>query len=647
MQVDESEELGSTTQDLTRSLNPPGGLTAAQVPQFVAVTFDDNFGGAGMDWANFLFAARTNPAGSGNAATFDGTPVRTTFFHNSFYLSEQQSRWQTAVSAGHEVGDHTHGHLDGIGFDVGQWQTEIGNCRTSLSNGLGIPLASITGFRAPFLHYNDDTFTVLRTSSPAFTYDTSIMGCWATGEGPTSCPWPYTMENGSADADAVFTKFSGRNVRSVAQHAGLWEVPVSVLFVPPDSMAAQYGFPTGLRSRIEGRLGNANNPNFFEASTGKLVAMDITLFLDARMTRAEVLASLKYTLDQRLAGNRAPFVFVAHAHVYQGWGVPGDVASEADRKGVIQDFIDYALSKPEVRMRPLSDVVTWMSNPVALGGSSADRTEGGTVSTSTANACASSEGPDKVYDNQSGTKWCALVVPSTSAPLSTAYDFAGSDAYVVTSYKITTANDQASRDPRSWTLQGCATSSCAAGSDAGWVTLDTRSNELAGAGRFQTNTYSVSNTTAYQKYRLRITANNGSTNITQFSELQLFGAPGGSCTPTTCAAQGKNCGGISDGCGGTLSCGSCTSPQTCGGGGTANVCGGGSGSCNPSVGSFTQAKCNSTAVYNGNLYRCISQAAGVNSEPGGCGTPGVYCSTIEPTNAAWGSTAWQHVQACP
>jgi hypothetical protein len=47
----------------------------------------------------------------------------------------------------------------------------------------------------------------------------------------------------------------------------------------------------------------------------------------------------------------------------------------------------------------------------------------------------------------------------------------------------------------------------------------------------------------------------------------------GGCTPTTCAAQGKNCGNISDGCGSTLSCGSCTAPNTCGGGGTANVCG--------------------------------------------------------------------------
>ena len=49
--------------------------------------------------------------------------------------------------------------------------------------------------------------------------------------------------------------------------------------------------------------------------------------------------------------------------------------------------------------------------------------------------------------------------------------------------------------------------------------------------------------------------------------------PAVACTPTTCAAQGKNCGTISDGCGGTLVCGSCTVPQTCGGAGIANVCG--------------------------------------------------------------------------
>ena len=96
LEVDEQEELGSTRQELGRSLSPPAGLSASQVPQFVAITFDDNFGSEGMGWATNFFGSKTNPAGSGNAATFDGTPVKTTYFHNSTYLGGMQSSWQTA-----------------------------------------------------------------------------------------------------------------------------------------------------------------------------------------------------------------------------------------------------------------------------------------------------------------------------------------------------------------------------------------------------------------------------------------------------------------------------------------------------------------------------------------------------------------------
>ncbi len=48
---------------------------------------------------------------------------------------------------------------------------------------------------------------------------------------------------------------------------------------------------------------------------------------------------------------------------------------------------------------------------------------------------------------------------------------------------------------------------------------------------------------------------------------------GDECTPTTCEEGGKDCGWISDGCGGEILCGECTPPETCGGGGTENVCG--------------------------------------------------------------------------
>ena len=87
----------------------------------------------------------------------------------------------------------------------------------------------------------------------------------------------------------------------------------------------------------------------------------------------------------------------------------------------------------------------------------------------------------------------------------------------------------------------------------------------------------------------------------------------GSCTPTTCAAEGKNCGTISDGCGDVLSCGSCASPETCGGGGVANVCGGSGGSkdAGPSQkdASSSSGQCDPT---------CMAQAGAVCCTSCGC-----------------------------
>ncbi len=70
--------------------------------------------------------------------------------------------------------------------------------------------------------------------------------------------------------------------------------------------------------------------------------------------------------------------------------------------------------------------------------------------------------------------------------------------------------------------------------------------------------------------------------------------PSGTCKPDTCAAHGYNCGVFSDGCGGTIDCGACSSPNSCGGAGTVGVCG-----CTPMT--------------------CASQGFSCGSVPDGCG----------------------------
>jgi F5/8 type C domain/Concanavalin A-like lectin/glucanases superfamily/Calcineurin-like phosphoesterase len=71
----------------------------------------------------------------------------------------------------------------------------------------------------------------------------------------------------------------------------------------------------------------------------------------------------------------------------------------------------------------------------------------------------------------------------------------------VVAYMLTSANDTPGRDPSAWTLQG-------SNDGSNWTDLDTRTGQSF-SGRFVTNSYTFTNTTAYSYYRLNITANSG------------------------------------------------------------------------------------------------------------------------------------------
>src|SRR6266480_2664866 len=83
----------------------------------------------------------------------------------------------------------------------------------------------------------------------------------------------------------------------------------------------------------------------------------------------------------------------------------------------------------------------------------------------------------------------------------------------VVDYALTSANDEPDRDPKDWTLQGSA-------DGVTWSTLDTQTGQAFSA-RFQTREYKFANTTAYQYYRLDITANAGGVDLIQLAEWQL------------------------------------------------------------------------------------------------------------------------------
>jgi hypothetical protein len=99
------------------------------------------------------------------------------------------------------------------------------------------------------------------------------------------------------------------------------------------------------------------------------------------------------------------------------------------------------------------------------------------------------------------------------------------------------------------------------------------------------------------------------------------------CTPRTCASAGANCGSLSDGCGGTLDCGTCTAPETCGGGGSANVCG--TGACTPRTCASVGANCGTLSDGCGGTLDC-----GTCTAPKTCGGGG-KANVCGPTRQTW------------
>ncbi|MBN1412723.1 MAG: right-handed parallel beta-helix repeat-containing protein [Spirochaetales bacterium] len=157
------------------------------------------------------------------------------------------------------------------------------------------------------------------------------------------------------------------------------------------------------------------------------------------------------------------------------------------------------------------------ATPTAGSGITVDLTEGGTSSAQYDDSPSAERYPN-VFDNSSATKYLTFHASGWVQ-----YQFSGNSAYAVNRYTVTSANDAEERDPLSWTLSG-------SNDGSGFTTVDTRSGQDF-ANRFQTNTYSISNTTAFRYYR--ITMNNNSGTILQVAEVQLFGETGSTAAPTT------------------------------------------------------------------------------------------------------------------
>lgn len=114
----------------------------------------------------------------------------------------------------------------------------------------------------------------------------------------------------------------------------------------------------------------------------------------------------------------------------------------------------------------------------------------------------------KLTDNDINTKY--LVKDQSDIWI----QYAAKARYKLTSYSLSSANDEQGRDPESWTLYGSEN-----GTD--WSAIDSQSEQMF-ALRNSTQIYSCTPDVAYSYFKLHITGNNGDSH-TQIAEWQLFG----------------------------------------------------------------------------------------------------------------------------
>jgi hypothetical protein len=126
-------------------------------------------------------------------------------------------------------------------------------------------------------------------------------------------------------------------------------MPVHPVIVPPELRATM-----------------AQRQSWFDVEGGKITGFDYNLWVQFSMTKAEFLATMKYTLDLRLAGNRAPMMIGAHSDVYSSKYTAATGSTAEERQQAIEEVNDYATSKAAVGVTSNKEILQWVRNPVPL-----------------------------------------------------------------------------------------------------------------------------------------------------------------------------------------------------------------------------------------------------------------------------------------
>lgn len=284
------------------STQAPGNLPREDIPQFIFVTFDDAVNPDIYEMIGRISSHRHA----------DGSPVGFTFFVSTdwtdYYLVHKLH------AAGHEIAAHTITHTTGNATDFLTWVREIEGCREALHRLAGVPLEQIRGFRAPYLAYNAATYEALHALG--FDYSTSVsepLGKFSIS--PAEMIWPYTLHDG---LQQILWTGTGPSVSL----PDLMEIPMWLLYERDGRAHAKEMDPAGTREQL------------------------VQLFKD--------------NFTHRYEGNRVPLGLWLHAAPWLG----SPAAPQQGNVDAINEFLQWALQKPNVWVVGMSTIVGWMRNPL-------------------------------------------------------------------------------------------------------------------------------------------------------------------------------------------------------------------------------------------------------------------------------------------
>lgn len=351
--------------DYSGEMYPSQTAPVSNPPQLIILGSDDNTSVEGLDWiVNYLKSKKHA----------DGTALRMSFYSNvqywNYYDGETLhnredliSAHQRAYAEQHEVTNHTKDHVYCVEGKAGPTQKRMGideiraqmQAVTDIMVANGISTKTMKGFRTPYLAYSDSTFSA--AVAEGFTYDCSVNEGGEWGQVAGNYYWPYTLDQ-MADNDGNYAPGNNKQYSwwsktydtPIRKHTGYWELPCYIWAAHPQD--------TAYMSTV-----------FQYEHGGKITGLDWNLWAEANFNKDQSLRCLKYTLDLMYAGNRTPFTVGMHSQYYidyKGQSSFPNITSHMDRRWVLEQFIDYALSKgDDIYFVSGAQAIAYCMNPVS------------------------------------------------------------------------------------------------------------------------------------------------------------------------------------------------------------------------------------------------------------------------------------------